>query len=893
MNINENIRPDPDDLLNKIKKEEAQSKKGKLKIFLGMCAGVGKTYEMLKAAHKIKKDGADVVIGYVEPHDRPETMSLIEGIESIPRQKINYKGIITEEPDLDGILARKPEVVLLDELAHTNNPASRHLKRYQDVLEILNNGISVYTTVNVQHFESRTDTVEQITGISVIEKIPDSILELADEVELIDISPEDLLKRLDEGKVYAHDFSANAIKNFFRKGNLTALREMSLRITAERVEQQLHDYMEDKKIDGPWKSGQRLMVAIGPSPYSAELIRWARRLAYTMEANWIAVYIETSKDLSPQEKERLNRNIILAKELGAQFIRTLGEDIVSTLLAMARQNNITQIVIGKTRNSFSLLKPDDITKRLIKESGNIDVYVVGGDNKRTDSTPDKKIFFNKITIKMESRPLHYLIATTILAVVIFICHLLLPFIGYTTVAMILLLLICILPLFTKLGPVLLVATLSSLIWNYLFIPPKFTFYIHKPEDLLMFMMYFIIAIVSGVLTSRIKSQEEIARQREEKITILYNLTHDLSVAKTLDEVIDASIKNIKNFLPADIVFLLALSENVLSDKSHKCSTFIVDDKEYGVASWVFNNQQKAGKGTNTLPASQGQYFPVFSQRFKIGVIGIKLQENQTFSNEQEILLENFISQITSALERELLNEAHKKAMILDESEKLYKTLFNSISHELKTPLTTIMSASSYLLDKKIANSPEMMSNLGNEIYIASTRLNRLVKNLLDMSRIEYGKVKLNLKWNDINDILTSVLNDLKEELSNHNVKLEFTDGLEPLNIDFGLLEHAIGNIILNSATYTPPGTNIVIKTHQKENKCIISIYNNGPALPFDSLDKIFDKFYRIPGTKTGGTGLGLSIAKGFIEAHKGKIKVENVESGGVKFIIILPVNLEK
>ncbi len=481
MNNIEDNRPNPDELLASFYSEEEKSKRGKLKIFFGMCAGVGKTFTMLKTAHAEKLKGSDIIIGYVETHKRKETAELVDGFEYVPRKIYDYKTTSVEEMDLDAIIARKPQIVLVDELAHTNAPGSRHTKRYQDVQEILENGINVYTTLNVQHLESRSETVAQITGIIVRETLPDEIFESADEVEVVDLSPDELLQRLSEGKVYAPDRSIQAVENFFRKGNITALREMALRIVADRVDKQLHDYMQHKRIRWPWKSGLHLLVAIDYSQQSTRLLRWAKNLSYSMGANIQAVYIETLHKLTLKEHEQLDKNINLAKQLGIKFRIITNYDIVKAIVDFAQKENVTHIIVGKprVRNLFSMFQLGNFVNRLIRYSGNIDVYILGSDSQAKDHYK-KKVSIPSFTSNLSQ----YFIITLFVILALIICYLAKAFIGYQVVSFVLLFLVSFLSLFYGTGPILLASTLSALTWDYFFIPPQFTLHIEKPVDML-------------------------------------------------------------------------------------------------------------------------------------------------------------------------------------------------------------------------------------------------------------------------------------------------------------------------------------------------------------------------------------------------------------------------
>ena len=544
MNDYDKIRPDPDEILASIKLEEDQSNKGKLKIFFGMCAGVGKTFSMLESAHIDKSKGKDIVIGYVETHNRPDTNGLLGGFEIIPRKVVEYKGTTLEDADTEAIITRKPDIVLIDELAHTNVPGSRHIKRYQDVLDILDMGIDVYTTLNVQHLESRTDTVSQITGIVIRETVPDDIFEKADEIELVDITPEELLQRFDDGKVYNPDQSKEAIRNFFKKGNITALREMSLRIVADRVDTQLREYMHKNRIRGPWKSGLHLMAVIGPSPHSAKLLRWAKSLSSSMGATLLSLYVESTKKLSPSQQDQLNKNINLARHLGIEFITTSGNDIVRSILDIGQKENITHIIVGKPRhwNLVSYFRLGNFVNRLIKYSGNIDIYVVGSDQGE-DNRYLKYFRLPSFTSGLS----HYLLAAlfTILTAAIF--YPLKDIIGYQVVAFGLLFTVSILALFVGIGPILLSATLSALLWDFFFLQPPFTLHVDRIEDVLMLIMYFIIALVGGIMTSRVRKQERLARERELRTNALYQITRELSITSGIDAVIRTSIKFIKKY----------------------------------------------------------------------------------------------------------------------------------------------------------------------------------------------------------------------------------------------------------------------------------------------------------------------------------------------------------
>jgi two-component system, OmpR family, sensor histidine kinase KdpD len=878
-------RPNPDELLAYIRKEEELSNKGKLKIFFGMCAGVGKTSSMLKAALIEKNKGQDIVIGYVETHKRKETDALVEGFEIIPRKSLEYKNTPLQEMDIDAILSRRPQIVLVDEFAHTNAPGSRHLKRYQDVLELLENGINVYTTVNVQHLESRVDTVSQITGIIIRETIPDEIFEKADELEIVDITPEELLSRLAEGKVYIAERTREAVQNFFRKGNITALREMSLRIVAERVDKQLKTYMGEKRIKGPWKSGMHLMVAIGPSPFSANLIRWAKNLSYTMGATLLAVYVEPAKEISKTQKEQLAKNINLSKQVGAEFITTSGDDFVKAILSIAQKENITQIIIGKprSRNFFSLFALSSYVHRLIRNSGNIDVYVLGS-NLSDDYRYKRFILFPSF----RSNYSQYLLSVIIISLLTGISYPFLDYLGYQSISFILLFAVSILATFLGIGPILLASTLSALSWDYFFIPPQFTFHISRPEDALMFFMFFFIALINGVLTSRVRKQERLARDREERTYALYKLTNELSVVNNqLSVIIEIATKYIKKYFDFEAVFILQDENNKLKNYYENKSDVKIPDNEYSIASWTLKNSKKAGKFTDTLPSGELTYYPLPASNLKIGVIAVKQKEIMTA--DKAIFWDRFLSQIANAIERDFLNRILHKTQFIEESERLYKTLFNSISHELRIPVSTIMGASEAMNNEQWAmNNAEMNKELTGEIYKASKRLNRLIENLLNMSRLESGIIKPKSDWCDVRDIINKVTESLEDELKSYNLQIVIPEDMPLIKIDFGLIEQALYNLVYNSCLYSPPKSNIRIKTYYDSNNFFIQVMDRGKGLAKESIPLLFNKFYRVESSKAGGIGLGLSIVKGFVEAHKGTIIAENRQNGGAIFTIKIP-----
>jgi len=885
MEIQDN-RPDPDELLASLKIEDEKSKRGKLKIFFGMCAGVGKTYSMLKTAHAEKQKGVDIIIGYVETHKRQETADLVEGFELIPRKVYQYKSTPVEEMDLDAIIARNPHTVLVDELAHTNAPGSRHNKRYQDVQEILENGINVYTSLNVQHLESRSETVAQITGIIVRETLPDDIFESADEVEVVDLTPDELLQRLSEGKVYTPERSREAVENFFRKGNITAMREMALRIVADRVDKQLHEYMQLKRIKGPWKTGLHLLVAVDYTQQTTRLLRWAKNLSYSMGATIQALYVETMHNLTPKEREQLDKNINLAGQLGIKFRIITHHDVVSAIVDFANKENVTHIIVGKprVRNLLSMIRLGNFVNRLIRYSGNIDVYILGADSQSKDHFREK-VFTPSFTSNISQ----YLITSVLVVLTSIVFYLVKGIIGYQIISFGLLIMVSILALFYGTGPILVAATLSALIWDYFFIPPQFTFHIQEPMDVLMLIMFFIIALLNGILTSRVRHQEKKIRIREERTHALYQLTRELTMISGIEDVSKIAVRYIQKYFNLECAIILKDDSNKLEDEPVHITKIRLSDNEISIASWVYKHSSKAGKYTDTLPSTNYTFYPLTGNTDNMGVIVV--EQASVFTQGEEQFWEAFLSQISSKFEREFLRNAAKKAYILSESDKLYKTLFNSISHELRIPVATIIGASDTLLSQSYPEETKL--KLYTEINTASIRLNQLIENLLNMSRLESGRITPRTDWCDVHDLANDVAGNLQQELLPYKFYIVIPSDMPLVRIDFGLIEQVLHNLILNATQNAPPGTAIRLKFYFDNGKLTIQVMDRGNGFPPEDLTMVFNKFYRGKDAKTGGTGLGLSIVKGFVEAHNGTVIAENRQNGGAIFTIKISVEISE
>jgi two-component system sensor histidine kinase KdpD len=880
------FRPDPDALLKAIQRQEEQGRGGKLRVFFGMAAGVGKTFRMLQAAQARLVEGIDVVIGTVDTHGRKETEALVNGLPLIPRKRIEYKGTFLEEMDLEAVLRRKPKVVLVDELAHSNAPGSRHNKRYQDVLELLDNGIDVYTTINVQHLESRKDAVEQISGITIRETVPDSILERSSQIELVDLSPSELLKRLKEGKVYLGERAEVAQKNFFKEGPLTALREIALRITAERVDQELQSFRETTQEQNPWKATERLMVAVSHSPYSERLIRATRRIAYNLEAPWIAVNINTGLQLNDEDQAQLMKNLSMVRELGGDLVTTTDTDVPSALQRIARQKSVTQIVVGRpTKRIFQdIVEGGSLLDRLVSESGDFDVHVIRQETKSAGSVSrwPRLGFHSDIS--------DYFKVTLIISAISLLSFFTNDLVGYKAIGFVFLLGVLGVSLFFSMGPILLAAGSSVLIWDFLFIPPKMTFAINQKEDLIMCAMYFIAALTTGILTNRIRSHESLLRDREERTTLLYEIVSDIVNAAGRQEFADKICERVGKILNGECT-VLVYQVGRLVPVGPKPSFITGNEKELAVATWVYSSNKRAGWSTDTLSEAAGLYVPLKGRGEPVGVLAYKPLGRKKLGNDRENLLSIVAKQLAISIEREFFEERARENARFQESEKLHQTLLNSVSHELRTPLTSILGNARVVADEVIAGAVENehIHDLVKEIISSSERLNRVVENMLDMTRLTSGVLSLKKEWHDVGDLVEITLKKLGHYLDGHEVVKEIDGRIGLAEFDFRLMEHMLSNLVFNSVTYTPPGTQIRIKANADHGRLRMSVEDHGPGVPEADLERIFEKFYRAPGTPTGGTGLGLAIAKNIVELHGGSILAENISPKGLRISFDLPL----
>ena len=887
--MSEDLRPNPDALLAALQKEDAKAKRGQLKVFFGMAPGVGKTYAMLEAARRALAAGRDVVVGYVETHGRKDTDALAEGLTVVPRRYADHRGVALTEMDLDAVLARRPQLALVDEFAHTNAPGSRHPKRYQDVLELLDAGIDVFTTLNVQHVESRADAVRQITGATIRETLPDTALDGA-EFEFVDLPPEELRARLAGGKVYLPEAAQAAAENFFRPGNLSALRELALRFAAEHVGLDVLAYRQAQGVADPWKSGQRLLVAVSASPNSAALVRWTRRLASELQAPWLAVSVERPQPLTDDEQARLAKHLALARELGAQIITTTDDDVVRGILRVAREQNVTQLVVGKPAGwrALDLLRGGSLLNRLIRESGNIDVHAVRAEGEplpliRRPPPPR----FGADSLRGYGVALGVVAGVTALNAAL---RLELGEQYYQSLALVYLLSVVVLAMFVGRGPTLAAATLTAVLWNFLFVPPVFTFRISGATDVMLFGTYFAVALAMGHLAARLRAQQAAERHREQRATALYLLTRELANASDFVDLLAVVVREVGKAFAAEVALSLPDEAPEGPLTPYFASTWPLSEKEQSVAEWAFRRRQQAGCGTDTLPSADGLHLPLVAGEHAVGVLSLRFRDPAPLAPAQRDLLDAFIRQIALVLDRQRLRDAEQQSKLLAESERLGKTLLNSISHEMRTPIAAITSAASSLGGTRDTEQPEFRQTMVAEIQEAAGRLNRLVGNLLNMTRLESGHVKARLDWCDVSDLIQVALKETAQELAGHKVAVDIAPGLPLAQMDFVLMQQALTNLLLNAAAYTPPGASVQISAAAETNALVLSVADTGSGLPPDAVARIFDKFYRAPTAPAGGTGLGLSIVKGFVEAQGGQVQAGNRAGSGAVFTIRLPLS---
>jgi two-component system sensor histidine kinase KdpD len=887
-------RRDPDELLKRVKEEERRAQRGKLVVFFGAAPGVGKTYSMLEAARSERDLKRDVVIGVVETHGRYDTSALVIGLELLPRKKVEYRGVTVDEFDLDGALARRPGLILMDELAHTNAPGLRHAKRWQDVEELLDAGIDVYSSLNVQHIESLNDVIAQVTGIVVRETVPDRMLDEAAEVRLIDLPPDELLERLGEGKIYIPDQAERAVQSFFRKGNLIALRELALRRTAERVDAQMRVYRTEHGIQRVWPAGERVLVGVSPSPASARLVRAACRMAGSLHAKWIAVYVETpaSLRLSDSGRARLAENLRLAEQLGAETVTLSGQSGAQETLAYARSHNVTKIVVGKpTHPRWKDLFAVSFLEEMVRSSGGIDVYVISGeDSDGRPSTPQEAP-----TARLPLMPKVYVVSVVPPLLATVVCwfsfrHARLQA-QFADVVMVYLLGIIVVAMRFGYGPSILAAVSSVLLLDYFFVPPYLSFAVSDFQHVVTFVVMLVVALVISRLAQRIRDQATSARSREQRTASLYGMTRELAGTPATKNLSAVAVRHLNEVFEAHVAVLLVEPDGTLANAAIGDLAFTPDEKEQGVVDWVWGHDKAAGLSTDTLPYASALYVPLRETRGKVGVLGVRPADRRRFVDpEQRALLDLFATQVASAIERARLAEEAQRVQLQMDAEKLRSALLSSVSHDLRTPLAVITGAASTLVQTDRVLAPEVRQDLSETIHEEAQRLNRLVQNLLDMTKITSGAMKVAKEWQPLEEVVGAVLNRMDERLHDRQVDVHLPKDLPLVPIDAVLIEQVLINLLENAAKYSPKGSPLELSATHEDNAVVVEVADRGPGVPTEHLDQIFEKFYRLPRERQGGgAGLGLAICRGIIETHGGMIWAEPRKGGGSAFRFTIPI----
>jgi two-component system sensor histidine kinase KdpD len=868
------------------------AKRGKLKIFLGASAGVGKTYAMLEAAHQRRVEGRDVVAGWVDTHGRVETAGLLAQLEPLAARAGNDQGGDIGEFDLDAALVRKPSLILLDELAHTNASGSRHSKRWRDAMELLDAGIDVYSTVNVQHLESLNDVVAQITSVKVRDTLPDSVFDGADEVELVDIAPDDLLQRFREGKVCVPDLAVGAIDGFFRKGNLIALRELALRRTAERVDEQMRDYRRDHRITDTWPASERLLVCVGPNPQGERLIRAARRMAVGLRAQWIAVYVETPSHVHLPEGDRqaLLDNMRLAESLGGRTVILSGADVARQVVLYAREHNVGRIIAGKpTHPRWRDRVRGSLVDALVRGSGDIDVHVMSGDTPRDARRPARPSSFAE-----RSPTQDYVLAAGVVILTTLLCSLLAPFLAGSNLVMIYLFSVTLVAMRASRGAAAFASVSSVAAFDFFFVPPRLTFAVTDSQYLVTFGVMLLVALLISTLAARTRLHADAVRQRERRTAVLYEMSRELATASSFDDVGAISTRHVAEVMGAGAFVLAPKLGSIAGGALRSFGTAAqpprLDDRDQTVALWVFENRRPAGLGTETLPLSPVLFLPLIGSSKSLGVLGVRPLSELPFTPDQRQLLEALAGLVATALDRVRLHHEAQRAQVDIETERLRNSLLSSVSHDLRTPLASITGAASSLLDAAANPVESEQRDLLETIHDEAFRLNRLVTNLLDMTRLESGALRVRKEWLPIEEPIGGALNRLDTALMGRSVETHVPKELPLAPFDGLLIEQVLVNLLENALKYTPAGTPISISATATPNELAVEVADRGPGVSPGQEERVFEKFQRIETRgRQGGVGLGLTICRGIVTSHGGRIGVANREDGGACFRFTLPI----
>ena len=885
-------RPSPEALLEAARREERT--RGRLKVFLGAAPGVGKTYEMLTIGRARLKAGIDVVVGVVETHARAETEALLDGLETVARRPVAYHGTVLDEMDLDALLARRPALALVDELAHTNAPGSRHPKRYQDVEELLDAGIDVLTTLNIQHVESLNDVVASITRIRVRETVPDGVLDRADDIEVVDLNPDDLIQRLKDGKVYVPTNAERALKHYFSRGNLTALRELALRRTADRVDDELLGHMRANAIPGPWAAGERVLVCVNEDPRSAGLVRYTKRLADRLHAPWTALSIEGARTMSLREaqRDRIAEALRLADRLGGDAV-TLpgGRRIADDALAYARSANVNHIVVGKANRSrlFELLH-GSVVHDLLRDSGNISVHVVPGEAAPADRQTRRAITMAAPRRGFSLGP--YAGALAAIAAGLASAILAQPYAGVENADLFLLTAVVSVAVRWGLGPALASVVAASLAYNFFFLPPVYTLTIADPTNVAAFLLFTLVAVLVSNLAARARRVAVVSQGRARATERLFGFSRKLAACGTLDDVLWATSAQVAAMLKVRVVLLLPDGKAVTVMAGYPPEDRL-DGADVAAAQWAFDNERPAGRCADTLPGAKRLFLPMRTGRGTIGVIGLDADgAGPILTPEGRRLLDALADMGALAIERVRLVEDLDRAERAAETDRLRQALLTSISHDLRTPLASVLGAASTLRDLDAALAPDAKAELLGTVIGEAERLNRFIANLLDMTRLEAGAVAPNLSAQDVAETIDTALRRTDKILAGHAVAVEVAPDLPPLALDPVLFEQVLVNLLDNAAKYAPAGSTVTLRAAREGESVTIRVLDEGDGLSGADAERIFDKFYRVQkGDRVrAGTGLGLAIARGFVEAMGGTVTAGNrPDRRGAGFTVTLPV----
>ena len=884
-------RPDPDALLAQVQQQERQAARGRLRIYFGASAGVGKTYSMLAAARRLQEQGQSPLVGVLETHGRAETAALLDGLEVLPLKQLAYRGKSIGEFDLDAALARRPALILVDELAHSNAPGSRHPKRWQDIEELLDAGIDVFTTVNVQHLESLNDVVGGITGIRVAETVPDTVFDQADEVVLVDLPADELLARLLSGRVYQGPQAERASKNFFRKGNLIALRELALRRTADRVEDDVRAYRVEKSIDTVWKTRGAVLACVGARAGNEHVVRSAARLAGQLGADWHAVYVETPalQRLPEARREAILRTLKLAGELGASTAVLAGADIGAEIVDYAREHNLSKIVMARGHRSWPW-RPSH-RRRVASLAPDIDLVEIG-EPAHAPAAPESPAATATETFAGR-RPVHYLIAAASSLATALLATPLLPYLDLANIAMLFLLVVVLVAVRLGRGASVVATCVGVACFDFFFVQPRFSFAVSDLQYIVTFGVMLAVGLITGHLTAGLRFQAHVAAHRERRSRALYEFARELSGALQTEQIFDTTRAAIGRTFGARALLLVPDAEDRLIAPAPAADPDPVQiAPDLGIAQWSYDHAESAGLGTDTLPASALFYLPLVAPMRTRGVLAIAPEQQRWIMiPEQRQQLDTFAALAAIALERVHYIEVAQGALVSMETERLRNSLLAALSHDLRTPLTLLVGLSETLARSRPPLVPAQLE-MAQQLQSEALRMNALVANLLDMARLQSGDIKLQLEWQALEEAVGAALRLCARPLEQHRVSTSIAHDFPLIRFDAVLLERVLCNLLENAAKYTPPGSHIHIDAVTRGDKAILTVADDGPGVPAGREEAMFEKFTRGERESArSGVGLGLAICRAIVDAHGGSIGYQRSTLGGAAFVITLPLGL--